>query len=343
MDNVSANNEQDYSTPICVHTAKVNQSIRDFINGLATVGEESLTDFLLWQWKTESFSVIPFNRITENKTTGADFELFFITEEGKIRPPLVIQAKRFFTDSTTNYIKKSILYGEKDDGSSGKQLETLIQYCSDSKLTKIPLYLTYANPKKEQYEFSSPCTDHRCNMISPEQTGAFITRLETIQELIEADRAQIKNKRISLKKALENSIPLHKLFCNLRPNNGGSKGPDDNPPSSPNPPSNLDEFLSDFNKSVDIPDFIDQILQPGADVKAILEQEYGKGDTPSFIAIFDLTKWNDKGTSGQQAQNPKEGDFVEETPITVSVAINAMEAKIHQKILSLPEDDVEVT
>ncbi|MDF8327515.1 hypothetical protein P5G63_03015 [Aeromonas salmonicida] len=58
----------------------ITNEVKEFILNVDNVGEESITDFLLWKWalidkKFKSIKVSSFTRHQESKVSGADFEM----------------------------------------------------------------------------------------------------------------------------------------------------------------------------------------------------------------------------------------------------------------------------
>jgi len=92
---------------LCDKNIEISKSICEFINYVPDVGEESITDYLVWQWrKLDSrfnyLSVAKFTKEVENKTTGADFELELWIISKRFPLPFVIQAKKIIPDFNVN-------------------------------------------------------------------------------------------------------------------------------------------------------------------------------------------------------------------------------------------------
>ncbi len=64
----------------CIQHRKIAQNVWEFIDYVNNVGEESITDYLVWQWKKLNaqfnyINVVKHSKQYEHKTSGADFEL----------------------------------------------------------------------------------------------------------------------------------------------------------------------------------------------------------------------------------------------------------------------------
>ena len=138
----------------CRQMLELSHKICDFIENGENVGEESLTDYLIWKLKKVNlqynfFRCIKFTRSKENKI-GADFELIFhfIDRNNNQDISFVIQAKKLFRNSG----KKTVF---ENDGYCGKlkypentcnQLNTLLCHCEKNR--KFPFYLFYTQLDK---------------------------------------------------------------------------------------------------------------------------------------------------------------------------------------------------
>ena len=82
----------------CTENIRLGNEVYDFIDFVNDVGEESITDYLVWQWRklNKKFNYLTVNKHTrhfENKESGADFELelWILTKRNNIS--FVFQAK----------------------------------------------------------------------------------------------------------------------------------------------------------------------------------------------------------------------------------------------------------
>lgn len=119
----------------CIEVKKISEYIREWISKQPAVKEESLTDFLLFQLseKVPRIRYKAFSRQVEAKTTGADWEWWFVLSNNcayKLR----IQAKKGFPDNYP-HIAHSNRYG--------MQIEKLLEDAINT--NSIPFYAFYTN------------------------------------------------------------------------------------------------------------------------------------------------------------------------------------------------------
>jgi hypothetical protein len=118
---------------ICSEIYKISVYIKEWIYKQQAVKEETLTDWLLFQFSENipNTASIIFNRFQEARVTGADWEWWFLFPTTNYR--LRIQAKKMAND---NY--SSIAYSNK----YGLQIEKLLQ--DAIKTNSIPFYVFYS-------------------------------------------------------------------------------------------------------------------------------------------------------------------------------------------------------
>lgn len=161
------------------------------------IGEESLTDFLVLQLKKESkgtYFIESFTRPRE-KTTGADWEIWFAGSSGKWLG-LRVQAK-VISLGAKRYAQ---LHYRRTDGTV--QLDQLVADARKNKAT--PLYCLYSYWKSGE----AGSVTWRCGSFKPNSRllGAGWLATHHVQTL-KAARAD------SLKRVAPNLIPFHCLFC----------------------------------------------------------------------------------------------------------------------------------
>ncbi len=100
---------------LCFEHLKLDDITAEFVYNVPTVGEESITDWLIWNWrvisnnfKSTKLITIPFNK-KEEVSNGADLELWILTRTKAI--PLIFQAKKAVLDYDS-YLQK-LNYKEK--------------------------------------------------------------------------------------------------------------------------------------------------------------------------------------------------------------------------------------
>lgn len=127
---------------ICKEFVRVSEYVHDWCNMQKSVGEESITDWILFELSKSvpQIKYIKFTKHQEARETGADWEWWFVDKEHFIR--LRIQAKRIKDDIEDLYPK--LLYSAKNHG---LQIDKLINDAIDKKA--IPFYAWYYDRNSE--------------------------------------------------------------------------------------------------------------------------------------------------------------------------------------------------
>ncbi len=134
---------------LCRNAYKLSEQLYDFITNVSSVQEESITEYLVWQWtilnkKVKFFKHLKLHTKKEEARSGADFELeLWILEKGKATP-FIIQAKKII-DKYHKYCKESLNYNKKKPV---KQYELLIKRARIE--NKIPLYMFYIRESRDE-------------------------------------------------------------------------------------------------------------------------------------------------------------------------------------------------
>ncbi len=134
---------------LCRNAYKLSEQLYDFITNVSSVQEESITEYLVWQWtilnkKVKFFKHLKLHTKKEEARSGADFELeLWILERGKATP-FIIQAKKII-DKYHKYCQNSLNYDKKKPV---KQYELLIERASTE--NKIPLYMFYTKEAEDK-------------------------------------------------------------------------------------------------------------------------------------------------------------------------------------------------
>lgn len=187
---------------ICQQNKVISEITHDFITNVSMIGEESITDFLLWQWREadKKFNYLNLKKFTkeeENKKSGADIELelWLVGETNSIA--LAIQAKKFLKRyhgycAKLNYLAKH-----------QRQIDLLLDYAKKNK--KYPFYLIYSLPDKK--------TKVMCN-----NNGVYPLKDKLSLYLADAHNIKTisnncKNKKLSKNFILKQSNPFWCLFC----------------------------------------------------------------------------------------------------------------------------------
>lgn len=191
---------------VCKENAKISAQVRDFIKHVETVGEESITDYLLWKWRVlnKKFNylktITKYTKEEENKRSGADFELELWILSDKSNFSIVFQAKKLLKEH--NNYRQKLNYKCKN---KTKQIVVLKRYC-EPYTNKLPFYIFYSNPDK--------CTKIKCiqTPIEPtliENQALFITDAYTVEELINNNDLR----RLSRTDILNETCFFTCLFC----------------------------------------------------------------------------------------------------------------------------------
>jgi hypothetical protein len=126
-------NSQD---PVCARVLKISHRVAAWVRKQPSVGEESLTDWLLFELSERIPSVryIKFTRWDEARTTGADWEWWFVS--GRLSLGARVQAKKLALDQD-NY--PALAYANKH----GMQIEKLREDATRSGL--LAFYALYCD------------------------------------------------------------------------------------------------------------------------------------------------------------------------------------------------------
>jgi|TARA_B100000929_G_scaffold287190_1_gene273468 hypothetical protein len=182
----------------CQAHKSVTREVKEFLMNVGGVGEESITDFLLWKWasinkKFKSINVSSFTKQEENKVTGADFEMEIWLVGRNISYPLVFQAKKFVKPYDAYVNKLNYPQNTKN------QMNTLLTYASSS--SKLPFYMFYSLPDEK--------TKAMCLHNDVEDCGVFMAHAKKVEEFADGKHG----KKVSKNDLLSVSNPFHCIFC----------------------------------------------------------------------------------------------------------------------------------
>jgi hypothetical protein len=182
----------------CEENKKISYDTWDFIEYVPDVGEESITDYLVWQWrklnnKFNFLNVKKHTRQFENSISGADFELELWILSRKQSLSFVFQAKKLLKNYNGYTNKLNYQNG------ANRQVDVLINYARS--VRKIPFYILYAQPNNS--------TRTICPLNEIEKTALFMTDAFTIDKLT----VNFQNRRLSKDRILQETNPFHCLFC----------------------------------------------------------------------------------------------------------------------------------
>ena len=182
----------------CESIKILSEGIKNFMLQVPYVKEESITDYLVWQWgefdnRFHYINISTFTRQEESTTTGADFELELWLVGRSVRFPLLFQAKKF--------VKPFDSYRSKLNYPNGTQaqLTKLLNYSSTN--NRLPFYMFYSLP--------DPATKVMCPKNDIKKTAMFMVDAFTIKEFADGKQGS----RLPLNTLLKSSNPFHCLFC----------------------------------------------------------------------------------------------------------------------------------
>ncbi len=182
----------------CHAHKSVTMEVKEFLRNVDNVGEESITDFLLWKWRCidkqfKSINVESFTRYEESKFTGADFEMEGWLVGRSKSYPLVFQAKKFIKPYD-GYVNK-LNYPKNTKG----QMNTLLNYANSK--GKIPFYAFYSLPDIK--------TKAMCRHNDIEDCGVYMSHAKVIEGIADGKYGR----RVSKNEILAKSNPFHCIFC----------------------------------------------------------------------------------------------------------------------------------
>lgn len=180
----------------CKELLSVSKKTHKWISTQSNVGEESLTDWILYEisQRISKTGYIKFNRHQEARKTGADWEWWFIGNKKSLR--LRVQAKKI---EGTKDVYPSLAYTNK----YGLQIEKLIDDSKSAKVNAIPIYALYTAP--------SGIPEVKCTgkPDSGKGEGVFISDANYLfNKYIKPGRSKITPESI-----IEDSNPLSCLLC----------------------------------------------------------------------------------------------------------------------------------
>jgi len=193
------------NSSLCRSYLNLSREVCSFLENVKTVGEESITDFLIWKMKEINKNIVhvnlqKFSRNEESKVTGADFEVeLWIVEDTK-GIPLVIQAKKAIEDFDGYCRKLNYFPSNRDE----RQVTTLIKYCE--KNGKLPFYLFYAViPDSSSFKL-------KCEGYPWKKGDTCLILVDAYSVKRIADNCE-KNKKLHKTEILKEGNPFCCLFC----------------------------------------------------------------------------------------------------------------------------------
>lgn len=181
----------------CEDHKAISSNVADFLSNVNSVNEESITDYLLWQWRSvdktfKTINVSSFTKQHESKVSGADFEMELWVIGQKNYYSLVFQAKKLM--KTYNSYVNKLNY----PNNTGKQLKKLLHYAKTN--NKIPFYAFYSLP---DISIKTMCYKN------VNRTGVFMAHAKEVQKFANKSYGN----KVSKHQLLAKSNPFHCMFC----------------------------------------------------------------------------------------------------------------------------------
>ncbi len=133
----------------CKEMKVLSKKVYDFIDNVPSVQEESITEYLMWQWSLldKKIKFIKHKKLhtkAQEAKTGADFEIELWIIKSTTAIPFLIQAKKII-ESTKSYCRESLNYNiEKPI----RQYQLLIDTAVSESM--VPLYMFYTKQDKNK-------------------------------------------------------------------------------------------------------------------------------------------------------------------------------------------------
>lgn len=202
---------------ICEVAGVLSSGVADWVRNQPSVGEESLTDWLLYRLSALASWIryIPFSRYDEGTKTGADWEWWFVGDATSLG--IRVQAKSF---GDIDDVYRLLAYTNK----RGLQVEMLLEAAATNKL--LPWFAFYHSEPTPNTTLCSQWSSHsRAN-------GVFVADAERCYDQF----VRPGRHRIGPVDVLSQSCALPCLFCCA--------------PRSDPPPSLVDELIAHIRRSL---------------------------------------------------------------------------------------------
>lgn len=182
----------------CTANRAIARQVKQFIEHVADVKEESITDYLVWQWDLldARFSYIqatPFNHHQESTVTGADFDLELWLVGRTRHFSLAVQAKKFIRQYD-GYVRKL-----RYPGNTKSQMDRLLTYAAAN--NRLAFYFIYTVPEASTASACFNKDDAGC--------GVFMADAYTLEDYADG----LNGQRISRDRLVSESLPFHCMFC----------------------------------------------------------------------------------------------------------------------------------
>jgi hypothetical protein len=176
----------------------VTADIKQYLQNVPSVNEESITDYLVWKWRLldsrfKCIKVPTHSHHKESKISGADFEMELWLIGRAFSLPLLFQAKKL-VKPYDGYVRKL-----RYPNNSKKQLSLLLKYAKSTR--RVPFYAFYA------------IADHTggpgCNCTGTTDGGVFVAEARVIAGFANG----VHGKRVAKGDLLGASQPFYCWCC----------------------------------------------------------------------------------------------------------------------------------
>lgn len=187
------------TTSICSSVRLLEKQIFDYLTEVPSAGEESITDYLAWQWSKidRRFKFVNFETHTrqmEGTTSGADFSMDLWLVGRRFTIPILVQAKKFVHEHD-NY-RSRFRYPAGTRG----QLRLLMEYSRENQ--RFPLYAIY-----------SPVEAFSCCKTKSQHVGVHLLSPRVVRTF----SSRRLRSPLSLTTILSAAAPMFTFFCCLDP------------------------------------------------------------------------------------------------------------------------------
>ena len=167
---------------LCNEIKTLSEQVYDFIDNVPSVQEESITEYLMWQWSLldKRVKFIKRKRLhtkKEEAKSGADFEIELWVIKSSTALPFLIQAKKIIK-KTNSYCSKSLNYNTTKPT---RQYQLLIN--TASREHKVPLYAFYTKKDKHKSIYISDAYEVKKLAIDCAKKSRSVVKREDILDI----------------------------------------------------------------------------------------------------------------------------------------------------------------
>jgi len=167
---------------LCKEIKTLSEQVYDFIDNVPSVQEETITEYLMWQWSLldKKVKFIKRKRLhtkTEEVKSGADFEIELWLIKSSTAIPFLIQAKKIIK-KTNSYCSKSLNYNV---AKPTRQYQLLIDAAIREHM--VPLYAFYTKKDKHKSIYISDAYEVKKLAIHCSKKSRSVVKREDILDI----------------------------------------------------------------------------------------------------------------------------------------------------------------